>query len=74
MEKDNKIRVCGTKPGISYGLAKVMAPKCTRIRSHQFTMKDSFGIRQTISQDSSFLLASLDVSYIFTNILLEEKI
>ena len=50
MEKD-KIRVCRTKPGISNGLAKVMAPKCTRIRSHQFTMKDSFGLKQIISQD-----------------------
>ena len=51
-----------------------MVPKCTRIRSHRFTMEDSFGSKQIISQDRSFFMASLIVNSIFTNIVLEEKI
>ena len=59
----------------SYHIAKYLVPILKEITINQFTVKDSFTFATEIrEQKSQFVMASLDVDSLFTNIPLDETI
>ena len=58
-----------------YNLAKYLVPKIPSITTNEFSVKDSFWFAEEIvNQNSNFIMGSLDVDSLFTNIPLEETI
>ena len=56
----------------SYKLAKLLVPKLSPITFNQFTVKDYFAFAENIvHQDSKYVIGSLNVDSLFTNIPLE---
>ena len=59
----------------TYKLAKYLVPKLASITANEFSVKDSFCFAEEIvNQNSNFIMGSLDVDSLFTNIPLEETI
>ena len=59
----------------TYKLAKYLVPKLASITANEFSVKDSFCFaEEIINQNSNFIMGSLNVDSLFTNILLEETI
>ena len=59
----------------TYKLAKFFVPILKSLTSNEYTVKDSFAFSEEIvEQDSEFLMRSLDIDSLFTNIPLEETI
>ena len=59
----------------TYKLAKFLVPVLKSLTSNEYTVNDSFPFAEEIvEQDSEFLMGSLDVDSLFTNIPLEETI
>ena len=59
----------------TYKLAKYLVPKLTSVTANEFSGKDSFCFAEEIvNQNSNFIIGSLDVDSLFTNIPLEETI
>ena len=59
----------------SYKLAKFLVRKLSSITFNEFTVKDSVPFaEEMVHQDSKHFMGSLDVDFLFTNILLEETI
>ena len=59
----------------SYKLTKFLVPKLSSITFNVFPVKDSFAFaEETVHQDSTLSMGSLDVGSLFTNIPLEETI
>ena len=59
----------------TYNLAKYLVPKLASITANEFSVKDSFCFAEEIvNQYSNFIMGSLDVDSLFTNIPLEETI
>ena len=59
----------------SYKLAKFLRPILFPLTINEYTAKDSFTFAKEITKtDCNYVLASLDVKSLFTNILLEETI
>ena len=59
----------------TYKLAKFLIPILKFSTSNEYTVKDSFAFAEEIvEQDFEFFMGSLNVDFLFTNILLEETI
>ena len=59
----------------TYKIVKFIVPILKSLTSNEYTVKDSFAFAEEIvEQDSEFLMGSLDVDSLFTNIPLEETI
>ena len=59
----------------AYKLAKYLVPKLTSITANEFSVKDSFCFAEEIvNQNSNFIIGSLDVDSLLTNIPLEKTI
>ena len=59
----------------TYKPAKYSAPILESLTNNKYTVKDSFNFAtDTVEQDISNFMGSLDIDSIFTNILLEETI
>ena len=59
----------------TYKLAKYLVPKLASITANEFSVKDSFCFaEEIINQNSNFIMGSLNVDSLFTNIPLEETI
>ena len=59
----------------TYILAKYFVLKLASITANEFSVKDSFCFAEEIvNQNSNFIMGSLDVDSLFTNIALEETI
>ena len=59
----------------TYKLAKYLVPILEPLTNNKYTVKDSFNIvTETVEQDSSNFMGSLDIDLLFTNIPLEETI
>ena len=57
----------------TYKLRKNLVPKLASITANKFSVKDSFCFAEEIvNQNSNFIMGSLDVDSLFTNIPLEE--
>ena len=59
----------------TYKLTKHLVPKLASITANELSVKDSFCFAEEIvNQNSNFIMGSLDVDSLFTNIPLEETI
>ena len=59
----------------TYKLVKYLVPKLASITANEFSVEDLFCFAEEIvNQNSNFIMASLDVDSLFSNILLEETI
>ena len=59
----------------TYQLAKYLVPKLALITANNFSVKNSFCFAEEIvNQNSNFIMASLDVDFLFTNLPLEKTI
>ena len=57
----------------TYKLAKYLVPKLASITANEFSVKDSFCFAEEIvNQNSNFIMGSLDVDSLFTNVPLEK--
>ena len=57
----------------TYKLAKYLVPKLASITTNEFSVKDPFCfVEEIVNQNSNFIMGSLDVDFLFTNIPLEE--
>ena len=59
----------------TYKIVKFLVPILKSLTSNEYTVKDSFAsAEEIVEQDSEFLMGSLDVDSLFTNIPFEETI
>ena len=59
----------------SYKLAKFLVPILSPLTINEYTVKDSFAFAKEITKtDCNYVMASLDVESLFTNIPFEETI